>query len=835
MISLWKVKSPNAQLVLLLSIVFLIPAFAHAVEQSETIPNQYIVVLQDEVDGVGLSVSFGVTTIAEYEHVFNGFAMQATEDQAKELESDPRVKFIQPDIPAYSLEQIVPTGIKRVESPHPGTGYVSPARILIMDSGLWKDHPDLNVVGGFNFINSNITDWDDGQGHGTHTGGTAAACDNDIGVVGLAPCAELTAYRVLDDNGFGTFSGIIAAIDHIIANKEKYDVVNMSFGGGLPSAADRNCGIDDNDAVHMAYCKLRDSGVVAVVAAGNFASDSARTIPAGYDDAVITVSALSDGDGLPGGLQNPSCRGDKDDRLAAFSNFGANVDIIAPGVCINSSVPPTGAGCCSDPSLYKEVSGTSMSAPHVTGWVAEYIVNNEKPTNWEEIREIRNAMRQIGFDGDGAKGWTGDRDRYKEPLLNSNTGYKRLQLSDSEILVDSLTGRIFVNDTVKLTGVLENIGTTIQTVNYEILINDLVLKNETLTIQPNIQNNLSVEWIAEHPSVGNTIATFRITTDDDNLKNNIITFGINIVNEGDVDVAILEFAIPPEMAIWERPTFNFTIKNEGVIRIDNAFISLFSENRQVIDSRFNFGFLQPGQERSFKDFGFIIGDGSPLGEVNVTALLDQLKAETNTKNNVLSATSIVVNNTARVLPPLAVIDVFDNSAQDGNTTKNYEILANDGDPNYNLDPSTVTITHQPLFGEVEVFSNGTISYKSINGTDGVSFYEFMSYTVKDTTDLTSVHAVIFILVTNKDAPIPPPEPPEPPVDDIERRLQNLEGNQTEIIDEITRQEDEDTRLDERITKLTLDVNDALTKINQDIIKIQDFLRDIFKGFIGSII
>ncbi len=143
-----------------------------------------------------------------------------------------------------------------------------------------------------------------------------------------------------------------------MANASVIDVANMSLGGG--GSDDGNCGLSNNDPEHEAICNAVNAGVTFVVAAGNEAVDSANSTPAAYDE-VITVSALADFDGLSNGLGAATCRADVDDSFANFSNFGADVDIMAPGVCIYSTDKNGG---------YSTKSGTSMASPHVAGAAA---------------------------------------------------------------------------------------------------------------------------------------------------------------------------------------------------------------------------------------------------------------------------------------------------------------------------------------------------------------------------------------------------------------------------------------------------------------------------------
>ncbi len=359
----------------------------------------YIVVFKDSVDNpqavaVEQAVANNFNVPFVYTAALKGYAASIPESLVPVLASDSRVAFISEDREVHATAQTLPTGVNRIEADQSstkagnGTGSVN-VGVAIIDTGINTSHPDLNVVGGKSCVIGSLNSYNDQNGHGTHVAGTVAAKDNGDGVVGVAPGAPLYAVRVLNAAGSGMTSEVICGIDWVRANaaSKGIKVVNMSLGGG--GSDDGNCGLTNNDAQHLAICNLVKAGVTVVVAAGNDGRDMAGSTPAAYDE-VLTVTAIADFNGQPGGGAASTCRADVDETAADFSNFtsigSSDVDhtIAAPGTCINSTWltgllgtsipvpinPVTGLPVSTNTSGYETISGTSMASPHVAGVVA---------------------------------------------------------------------------------------------------------------------------------------------------------------------------------------------------------------------------------------------------------------------------------------------------------------------------------------------------------------------------------------------------------------------------------------------------------------------------------
>jgi subtilisin family serine protease len=195
---------------------------------------------------------------------------------------------------------------------------------------------------------------------------------------------------------------IAALRDPVDPTRPLIESVNMSVTKW--GQDDPECGATIDDVLHMAICRVVAKGITVVAAAANDSSSAAARVPAAYNE-VITVSALADTDGKPGALGGPRCYSwgsyDDDDSFANFSNYGSDVDIIAPGKCIWSTVP----------GGFGYMSGTSMAAPHVSGAVA--LLKTIRPSLTPA--EVKKGLQDLG-----TLNWkiTSDPDPYHEKLLD---------------------------------------------------------------------------------------------------------------------------------------------------------------------------------------------------------------------------------------------------------------------------------------------------------------------------------------------------------------------------------------------------------------------------------
>ena len=382
--------------------------------------NRWIVVLQPGTDAASTATRqgrrIGFAADRTFGHALRGYSAMLGHDQVVALSHDPSVALIVPDERIEAEAQSMPTGISRVNATRSSVARIDgiddrvDADVAIVDTGI-ATVADLNVVGGYNCSTSNRAAWRDVYGHGTHVAGTVGAIDNGSGVVGVAPGVRLWAVKILDDGGEGLLSWYVCGLDWIAAQRDPTDPTRPLFESVNMSVAkwgsdDRNCGNTNKDILHQAICRLVASGVTVVAAAGNDSSSAAARVPAAYNE-VITVSALADTDGKPGALGGHRCFSwgtyDNDDSFADFSNRGSDVDLIAPGKCIWSTIP----------SGYAYSSGTSMAAPHVTAAAALLKASRPQLTP----AEVREALIYLG--SNSWKTWT-DPDGHPDKLLDTS-------------------------------------------------------------------------------------------------------------------------------------------------------------------------------------------------------------------------------------------------------------------------------------------------------------------------------------------------------------------------------------------------------------------------------
>lgn len=302
------------------------------------IPGRYIVVLESGADTAAVASTVrnynGARMRNTYERGVKGFSVEMNDADAQSLAKDARVKFVEEDS-VVSAAATTPWGLDRIDQrllPLNGT-YVSSGAgagvtAYVVDTGILAEHLDFGgrVAAGFSAFGDGVTT--DCNGHGTHVAGIIGG--NHYGV---AKSSTLVPVRVLDCNGAGSLSTLIAGLDWILqdqAQNPRPSVVNMSLGG------------DPSSALDTEVEQLVAAGITTVVAAGNNAQDACSTSPARVPSA-ITVGASTE-----------------TDTQAAFSNYGTCVDLYAPGTNIVSD-------WYISPSTVAVSSGTSEAAPFVAG------------------------------------------------------------------------------------------------------------------------------------------------------------------------------------------------------------------------------------------------------------------------------------------------------------------------------------------------------------------------------------------------------------------------------------------------------------------------------------
>ena len=299
--------------------------------------------------------------------LINGAAIRLPEENEIPMGKAKGIVCLEIDAKLHAVEDTLPWGVDRIDAEIVWGGGEDVANVVtgnagigvdvaIIDTGIDYTHPDLNAnyKGGYDYVNGDSDPKDD-DGHGTHVAGIVAAEDNEVGVIGVAPKANLWALKVLDSTGSGSYSNLIAALDWCVEKGIK--VASMSLGGTFRSRSLQK-------ACDNAYKK----GVLLVAAAGNNGESTGRIeYPAKYDS-VIAVSALDKNADDP----------DSSNTTASFSSYGSQIELAGPGVKVYSTMPTYGVYLNTNygySQKYDYLSGTSMATPHVSGTAALVIAS----------------------------------------------------------------------------------------------------------------------------------------------------------------------------------------------------------------------------------------------------------------------------------------------------------------------------------------------------------------------------------------------------------------------------------------------------------------------------
>ncbi|KAG0348757.1 hypothetical protein BG004_004224 [Podila humilis] len=348
--------------ILIAAVVALVQAAPLINNGGKAIADSYIVVLKDGQSVSNFQTKFDAiarrqngrgrkSTIGRKYQAFPGFSATVNAAALKEILASEEVDYVeqdsivtisgsQPSPPSWGLTRVSQRNLDLSQPFNFNDAAGQGITAYVIDTGVYIEHEDFGgrATWGANFITGSADT--DENGHGTHVAGTIGGTE-----YGVAKQVNIVGVKVLDADGSGSTSGVIAGMDWVAANATPgSSIVNMSLGGSRSTA------------LNAAAVRLYNKNIPLIVAAGNSATTSAcNQSPAGAAN-TYTVAAS-----------------DRTDRVASFSSYGTCVEIFGPGVGITSA-------WIGSPSATNTISGTSMASPHVAGVGALYLSFNSIPT-----------------------------------------------------------------------------------------------------------------------------------------------------------------------------------------------------------------------------------------------------------------------------------------------------------------------------------------------------------------------------------------------------------------------------------------------------------------------
>lgn len=646
---------------------------ADALEKAGTIvPGRYIVRFQanerrpDRL-GAQLAAAHGFSVRHIYRHGVSGMAIDL--NAASELRvlnalaRNPAIQSISNDRYAVAFADTIPTGLDRVygfDGPGIAANTGSGVRVAVIDTGIDFLHPDLSgrvdLAASRNCIGGCVVGGQDDEGHGSHVSGTIAASDNGSGVLGIVPQATLVAVKVLDSNGSGSFSDIAAGVDYLTGlagTPEAVQIANMSLGAYCSVCTDGTDPANPADPeiqfFHDKVIALVNSGTTLVVAAGNDSGDAKFAAPASFDEA-ITVSAVTDIDGQPGGtggaLIFPGSGKYNDDTLAKFSNYGEDVDVAAPGVNIESV--NWGGGTATG-------SGTSMASPHVAGMAALFMqAYRDAGGTWPNPALVKQALIETGECADGMSGgvfhdglgcnsvWANDRDGIPEPMARADMVVDfgpPLPTNDVAVTSVSAPSPVVTDSSNSVSVAVENQGT--ETESFIVTLDDDLdgtsVSQSVSELAPGLGASLSFNWSPVSAGTHILLATASVVGGETDFADNTATATSDVMLPTH-DVAVVSLTAPGSVTQGSTATVSVDVSNEGT----------YAETFDVVVSDITAGTslgvqgvtLASGSSTAL-GFDWVTDGSTSLGDHTLRAVAATLSGETDTVDNTGETTSTV--------------------------------------------------------------------------------------------------------------------------------------------------------------------------------------------------